>query len=245
MPPPAPGGQLVFGVRWLRGHACRPFAGGSSRTACSGTRRSGASSRQALRSMLASRCGPLLHRSLLAPRPALPGLVDGSQFFGPPDDWRRPGVSDSRAYALLIPSPSARLLRCRLGSQKVRHHDGERLHVNDIRLHRARLRQRVLTDLVALRLRQDPQQLPDGAIARALIGGSRGVHEDLVHHPSDLLLGLRITEVSIRRGPPTAAALNLPCVPTGVLWSAVTDGGGWHGGDHHRRGAASELAAGG
>src|SRR5687767_5867156 len=40
-------------------------------------------------------------------------------------------------------------------------------------------------------------------------------------------------------------AVNLPCDPTGVLWSAVKDGGGWRDGDHHRGGAASPLAAGG
>jgi hypothetical protein len=54
---------------------------------------------------------------------------------------------------------------------------------------------------------------------------------------------VRARGVSIRRRPPTEVAVNLPCVPTSVLWSAVKDGGGWRGGDHHRGGAASPLAA--
>jgi hypothetical protein len=38
-------------------------------------------------------------------------------------------------------------------------------------------------------------------------------------------------EVSIRRAPPTASRLNLSCVRTGALVSAVKDGGFY--GDHH------------
>jgi putative transposase len=51
--------------------------------------------------------------------------------------------------------------------------------------------------------------------------------------------------VSLRRGPPTAVGLNLSCDPTGVLWSAVKDRGGWRDGNHHWGRAAASLAAGG
>ncbi|WP_206020672.1 RtcB family protein, partial [Roseococcus sp. SYP-B2431] len=77
---------------------------------------------------------------------------------------------------------------------------------------------------------------------RGFVGGSMGddavILEGIAGPEAEALLSSTVhgAGVPIRRRPPTTMMLNLPCVCTGVLWSAGKDGGGRRSGNHHRGG---------